>query len=545
VGAPTNALAVLQAIAHQADTDPEGALGRCDQILLRNPDSLPILCLAAGIQRQAGRFDAAAAMLDRAARVDATATPLLAEQAALAMAMRQPGPAARCLRALLASSPDQPDAWFNLGIAEEQLGRHQAAIEAFEQLIRLESAPDSAVLARLAGLLAIVGRESDARDRIDQALQIEPEHPEARYVLGMLLLAGGEAESAADQFRRCVARRPRFAEAWQQLLESRRIEDPNDPELNTAQRLLDDPAVDTADRERLSFAVGKALDELGHADEAFDYYNRAKRSKRQRLPGFDQELLRADTETRIRAAVCGSPFAADDGITPVFIIGMPRSGTTLVDQILTAHPQAGGVGELAFFDQAAAAFYAGGLDQPEGAQLRARYLRRLAEPGRPVMSNKYPANFRNMSLIRWLLPEARFVHVRRGALDTCLSVYFQDFPVGNLYANRLEDIAVYYREYRRLMDHWAEDAGDVFELCYEALLRDQAGVTATLLEFCGLGWDDACLDYISNPRPVGTLSRWQVRQPLYTSSIGRWRRYRRQLAPLIEALGPLADEVQV
>ena len=221
---------------------------------------------------------------------------------------------------------------------------------------------------------------------------------------------------------------------------------------------------------------------------------------------------------------------------------MPRSGTTLVDQILTAHPRAGGVGELAFFDEAATAFYAGGLGEPEGKRLRQDYLRRLAREDRQVVSNKYPANFRNVSLIRWLLPEARFVHVRRGALDTCLSVFFQDFPVGNLYANRLEDIASYYREYRRLMDHWTRGAADILDLSYEALLHDQAGVTGTLLEFCGLDWDDACLDYAGNPRPVGTLSRWQVRQPLYTSSIGRWRRYRGQLAPLIESLGPFAEE---
>ncbi len=542
MGAPTDALTALQAIVRQAGTDPDGALGRCQQILVRHPDNLPVLCLAAGIQRRAGRLDAAAAMLDRAATVDQTAAPVLAEQAALAMASRQPGRAARCLRTLLASSPDKPDAWFNLGIAEEQQGRHQAAIDALEHVLRLEPAPRPDVLARLAGLLATTGRETDARRRVDQALEIDPEHPETRYVLGMLLLAAGDAGAARDQFRQCVARRPRFAEAWQQLLECRRIEAADDPELSAAKSLLADPDLGDADRERLAFAVGKALDELGQSEQAFACLSRAKRLKQQRLPDYDPETLRVDTATRIQAPSRPSPFAADSGIEPVFVIGMPRSGTTLVDQILTAHPRAGGVGELAFFDEAATAFYAGGLGEPEGKRLRQDYLRRLAREDRQVVSNKYPANFRNVSLIRWLLPEARFVHVRRGALDTCLSVFFQDFPVGNLYANRLEDIASYYREYRRLMDHWTTGAADILDLSYEALLHDQAGVTGILLEFCGLDWDDACLDYASNPRPVGTLSRWQVRQPLYTSSIGRWRRYRGQLAPLIESLGPFAEE---
>jgi len=533
---------MLQAIARQAGTDPDGALGRCQQILLRHPDNLPVLCLAAGIQRRAGRLDAAGTMLDRAANIDLTAAPVLAEQAALAMARRQPGLAARSLRTLLASSPERPDAWFNLGIAEEQQGRHPAAIDAFEHLLRLESSPRPDVLARLAGLLAAVGRETDARRRIDLALEIDPEHPEARYVLGMLLLAGGDAGAARAQFRQCVARRPSFAEAWQQLLECRRIEADDDPELAAAKILLEDPELGDADRERLAFAVGKAFDELGQPEQAFACFSRAKRLKRERLPDYDPETLRVDTADRIQTPLRPSPFAAEAEARPVFIIGMPRSGTTLVDQILTSHPKAGGVGELAFFDEPATAFYAGGLSEPEGRRLRQDYLRRLAAEECQVVSNKYPANFRNVSLIRWLLPEARFVHVRRGALDTCLSVFFQDFPVGNLYANRLEDIASYYREYRRLMDHWTADAPDVLELSYEALLHDQAGVTGTLLEFCGLSWDEACLDYASNPRPVGTLSRWQVRQPLYTSSIGRWRRYRDHLAPLIESLGRFAGE---
>ncbi|MGD8977381.1 MAG: tetratricopeptide repeat protein, partial [Gammaproteobacteria bacterium] len=299
MGAQTDALTVLQAIARQAGTDPDGALGQCRQILVRHPDNLPVLCLAAGIQRRAGHLDAAAAMLDRAANVDQTAAPVLAEQAALAMARRQPGRAARCLRTLLASSPDKPDAWFNLGIAEEQQGRHQAAIDAFEHLLQMESSPRPDVLARLAGLLATIGRETDARHRIDQALEIDPGHPEARYVLGMLLLADGDTGAAREQFRQCVAGHPRFAEAWQQLLECRRMEDADDPELAAAKNLLEDPGLGDADRERLAFAVGKAFDELGQSDQAFACFSRAKRAKRQRLPDYDPEPLRVDTAARI------------------------------------------------------------------------------------------------------------------------------------------------------------------------------------------------------------------------------------------------------
>ncbi len=541
MGAPTDPVLVLQEIAGQAATDADAALARCEAILRQHPDSLPVLCLAAGIQRRAGRLEPAAALIERAARLDGNAPPVLAERAALAMARQQPGLAARCLRMLLKTRPGQRDAWFNLGIAEEQRGRPQAAVDAFEHLLSLEPAPPPDILARLAGLLATLGREADARARVDQALEIDPQHVDARYVLGMLLLATGDTEAALDQFRQCVARQPRFAEAWQQLLECRRIDEPEDAELAAARRLIEEPRLSDSDRERLGFAIGKALDELGQYDAAFACYRKAKASKRGRLPTFDREALRLSTDARIQTPAQPSPFADAADLTPVFIVGMPRSGTTLVDQILTGHPEADGVGELAFFDKAATAFYQGGLDQPAASRLRDDYLRRLAETSHAVVSNKYPANFRHLSLLRWLLPEARFIHVRRSALDTCLSVYFQDFPIGNLYANDLEDIAAYYRDYRRLMAHWADG---VLDLSYEALLADPAGVSRQLVEYCGLDWDQRCMDFTRNPRPVGTLSRWQVRQPLYTSSVGRWQHYRAQLTTLIAALGPFAEEVE-
>jgi len=541
VAIPPDPRRLIRALAAEAVNDPAAAMGRCQQILQRAPTSLPVLCIAAGIQRRSGKFAEAAELLARAAAVDAEASPVFAERAALAMCCQDFELAAQSLRALLQKHPGQSDSWFNLGLAEEQLGRVQAAIEGFENALSL--APDGypAASARLAMLLATVGRDADARQCVDQALAADPDHVETRYALGMLLLAEGKTEQALGEFRHCVARQPGLAGAWQQLLECRRIEDPGDPELAAARALLDQPDVSQVEREQLAMAVGKALDDLHQYAAAFDCFHRAKKSRRKRLPQFDREAWRAATDARIAAPAPGSPFAPEATIRPVFIVGMPRSGTTLVDQILTAHPQAGGVGELAFFDQAAERFFAAGLEPEAGAALRADYLRVLAATRATVVTNKYPANFRNMPLLRWLMPEARFVHLRRSALDTCLSVYLQDFPLGNLYANDLEDIAAYYGDYRRLMTHWAGPKDDVLELTYETLLNDQAGVTRQLLDFCGLDWDAACLDFASNPRPVGTLSRWQVRQPVYASSVGRWRHYAAQLEPLIRALGPWAD----
>jgi len=207
---------------------------------------------------------------------------------------------------------------------------------------------------------------------------------------------------------------------------------------------------------------------------------------------------------------------------------MPRSGTTLVDQILTAHPEASGVGELPFFDGAAAV-----MDE----ELRGNYLDRLRSSGGRVVTNKYPSNFRHLPLLRRLFPEARIVHVTRDPMDTCLSIYFQDFPVGNLYANDLEDIAAYYGSYRALVSAWAGRGSGVLQVRYEDVLEDLEGMAHRLLAYCGLRWHSGCLDFAANPRPVTTLSRWQVRQPLHTASVGRWRHYRDHLDTLIRALG--------
>ena len=539
--APPDPRQLIRALAAEAIADPAAAMGRCQQILRQAPGSLPVLCIAAGIQRRSGQLVEATELLARAAAVDAQASPVLAERAALAVATQDFKLAAQSLRGLLQKHPGQPDSWFNLGLAEEQLGRQQAAIEAFENALDLTPDGHPEACARLAMLLATAGRDADARQRVDQALAVDPNHVQARYALGMLLLAEGKTEQALSHFRHCVTRQPQLAGAWQQLLECRRIDDPEDPDLAAARRLLDQADINHTEREQLAIAVGKALDDLGEYAAAFDCFRQAKQSRRKRLPVFDRAAWHAATEARINAPAPDSPFSPDAAVRPVFVVGMPRSGTTLVDQILTAHPKAGGVGELACFDRAAESFYGAGLEPEAGAGLRADYLRKLTETGATVVSNKYPANFRNVSFLRWLMPEARFVHLRRSALDTCLSIYLQDFPVGNLFANDFEDIAAYYRDYRRLMPHWAVSEDDVLELSYEGLLNDQAGVTRRLLDFCGLNWDPACLDFTSNPRPVGTLSRWQVRQPVYASSVGRWRHYETQLAPLIHALGPWAD----
>jgi hypothetical protein len=241
----------------------------------------------------------------------------------------------------------------------------------------------------------------------------------------------------------------------------------------------------------------------------------------------------------------------------ILIVGMPRSGTTLVEQILSSHPRLHGAGELTWLSEIAqslpAAYPEGAtrIDADTAKSLGGYYLDRLREfAGDAVrITDKAPVNFLHLGLMALLLPNTRVIHCRRNPLDTCLSCYFTNFTHGHSFTNDFSDLATYYRGYRRLMDHWQEVRPlDLIEVDYESLVADQEGVSRRLVEFCGLDWDPRCLRFHENGRPVATASKLQVREKLFSSSVGRWRVYQRFLTPLIEALGehaaatPRSDE---
>jgi hypothetical protein len=233
---------------------------------------------------------------------------------------------------------------------------------------------------------------------------------------------------------------------------------------------------------------------------------------------------------------------------PVFIVGMLRSGTTLAEQILASHPGVFGAGELTYFGTKTAAAYASAAAAAAELDFTASQLHRLSAGYLELLKrisgdqervvNKFPTNFFFLGLIRAVLPGARIIHMQRDPRDTCLSTYFQQFEPANTYANDLEDLAHYYGEYRRLMHHWAstlpKDA--MLQVPYERLVEDPEAWSRRMVEFVGLEWNVRCLDFHRTERAVVTASRWQVRQSISKSSVGRWRNYERYLGPLA-ALG--------
>jgi hypothetical protein len=251
------------------------------------------------------------------------------------------------------------------------------------------------------------------------------------------------------------------------------------------------------------------------------------------------------------ASVVESGAKGSDSPLPVFIVGMPRSGTTLVEQILASHPQVYGGGELRDLKEMVSQVWNSSGNSlspgqtplvPEPPAIRCLadgYLRQRLALSRGALrtTDKMPTNFYYLGLIALMFPNARILHCRRDPLDVCLSCYFTNFRDPPLYASDLEDLGFYYGHYQRLMEHWRKVLPhSILDVQYEELIENQEAVSRRMVEFCGLSWDDRCLEYYKSDRPVQTCSVWQVRQPIYSTSVGRWKHYAQHLDPLVQAL---------
>jgi tetratricopeptide (TPR) repeat protein len=300
------------------------------------------------------------------------------------------------------------------------------------------------------------------------------------------------------------------------------------------------------DEASLRFAIAKYHDDVGSFSRAFVNYQRANRLLKSVAPRYDRpqrsrwidDIIRGHSRTAVAAATAG----ASDSSRPVFIVGMMRSGTSLVEQILSSHPAVVGAGELSFWKEAlhrhAAEVRRGPLSRPVRRSLGDAYLRELDQysaDARHVI-DKAPLNSDRLGMIHSVFPRARFVYMRRDPIDTCLSCFFQHFSPSLNFTMDLEDLAHYHREHRRLMAHWCSvlPRGTLLEVPYAGLVADQERWTRRMLDFIGLEWDDACLRFHENRRSVITASSWQVRQTIYTRSVDRWRNYAKFIGPLLE-----------
>jgi tetratricopeptide (TPR) repeat protein len=435
-----------------------------------------------------------------------------------------------------------------LGIALQRQYKLAEALQVLDEAIAAN--PDVPESHANRGItLKEMGRPEEALASYDRAIKLQPGFPEAHFNRGNVLLGLGRFEDAAASFEQAIALRDDFAEAHRSLSNLKQYS-PDDPHIVQMERLYAAAGDRQSARMELGFALAKAHDDIGNVHTAFEYLADGNQL-RKAVQGYDIEddiALFSDIRRLFAAAEAASSKTTYSSASPrpVFIVGMLRSGTSLVEQILASHSQVHGGGELEVMTQLAAPMLAAltdksddsdlnGLPEPEAKRLRGAYLDALADlgAGESIITDKMPLNFRWIGFIVSAFPDARIIHVKRDAMATCWSIYRHYFPDPSLFAYDLDDIAKYYHLYEGLMSYWRERFPDnILDLDYDRLTEHQEDETRRLLEFCGLDWQDRCLEFHTTERQVRTISASQVRQRMYQGSSAAWKKYERHLRQL-------------
>lgn len=454
---------------------------------------------------------------------------------------------------LLAAKPDLPDSWFNLGLLQRQSRAFDEALDSYQRAIDLGiSGPEEAHLNRAVILSDHLHRPADAESELRAALAKNRDYVPALLNLGNLLEDLGRRDEARKAYARALELEPDNSLALARLAT---VSLPANPDLAVKERLvaaIAKPGTRPAEAADLGFALGALLDAAGDHDSAFAAYaeaNRASRAASGRAATYDRATHENLVDRLIAAFDRPAADTDDDSQSPIFICGLFRSGSTLVEQILASHPQVSAGGELDLVPLLACRIKGYPEAVAEASPETLREWRRAYLGALPVQpskdlrfTDKRPDNFLRIGLIKALFPNARIIHTLRDPLDNLLSLYFLHLDPGMAYSLDLEDAAHWYRQYERLMTHWkALYPGDIFDVSYDELVRDPRPIMEALVQFSGLSWDEQMLDFHSRESAVKTASVWQVREPLYTRSSGRWRNYAGHLKPLKDLLESSAD----
>ena len=431
------------------------------------------------------------------------------------------GEALAAFQRAAAADPAMQQAWLRVAKLLIHHGDREGAIACCER------APDIAEAHVVwAEALQELGRRDEADEHLRKASDLDPQGAVAH---GYRLQVLGRFDEARVAFERALVSNPRLTRAYQGLASGRRLGESDRPLIEQMRELVQDPRLPPGDRVVLHFALGKAFDDLGDFAAAMRHYHEANGTASQhlRLP-FDAKHLASVNDGRMRTytreaiqemAKQGSPSEV-----PLFVVGMIRSGTTLVEQALSSHPMIGAGGELRYWYENQTR---PSSDIPAMAVEYLALLQQVGGKDKLRIVDKMPLNFSYLGLMHAVFPKAKFIHCRREPIDNCLSIYTTFFDNPPPFAHEPANIIAYYRQYARLMIHWRRVLPK--ELClevrYEEMVADREGTVRRMLEFAGVPWDEAVLHHERNERAVRTPSLWQVRQPIYTSSVERWKRY--------------------
>ena len=572
-------LQVLAAVAGQSGA-PRRGIELLQRAIALQADHADAHIQLAKLLRQDGRVEEAVAALKTAAELQPDNAAAHNDLGLIYLAQSNLVEAADCFGRAIKLQPDLAIAYYNRGLALERQGRYADAMEAFRGAIA--ATPDFAEAhAKLGNLLLTHGNEFEALECLRRAAAAKPDSAVAFMCEAKILLEQGKAAAAEDPIRRAIERDPQNSDAhsllgsilrelgrfddaavaadlslalnrWQitayhELVHVKKLKEADRPLITQMEWMLTEHARADEAKAHLHLALGKAYDDLNQYEQAarhFDEGNRLSYRKdgpydpARHLATIDRVVQTFTTDFFRLNAALGS-----DWEIPVLIVGMPRSGTTIVEQILSSHPEFAAGDELAFWSRRASGFRmdASGRIDPAWVSVTARdyqaLLTGISGTAKRV-SDKRPENFNILGLIHAVFPKARVIHCQRHPVDTCLSIYFQDFARKMDFAFNRSDLADYYGQYQRLMAHWRRvlPSDRFLEIQYEELVTNPEPLIRKMIDFCGLDWDDMCLHSERNKRAVRTASVWQARQPIYQTSVARWRNYEPWLGPLRELL---------
>ncbi len=495
------------------------------QILIRHPDNVSAMRLWAGLGIKQKQYSDAEVLLKQAVEL----------------------------------APDFRMAWADLVTVQYEQEKSEDAIESAKRLIKLEPRVVNGHLL-LASAYASSGHHQEALESYDNALEIVPDHVAALCGKGNLCRTIGDGDGAIAAYRRSIKANPMHAEAYWSLanLKTFRFED---PEVDDMMALVGDERIPPEGQVQLNNALGLEFDGRKEYDRAFEFIDRGNKLRRER-EFYDrvqnEEMVDASIEAFTQQFLEDNTGHGDPEPAPIFIVGLPRSGSTLIEQILSSHSKVDGTHELrdlALTISSSPELSGRGAKYPESVanidgdgfkRLGSEYIERTRRHrgGCPNFTDKNPNNHVHVGFLHLILPNAKIINARRHPLDSCFGSYKQLFAEGQPFSYDLVELGEHYLQYQRLMDHWHEALpGKVLDVQYEEVVADLEGQVKRILEYCELGWDDACLRFHETSRPVKSASSEQVRQPIYRSAVNTWRHYEPHLGSLIEVLEPLLKEL--
>lgn len=514
------------------------------------------LMARAAEHHRAGRLQEAEALCRQALQKEPRNVDALRMLGLIAATAGEMDEAAYLLQQALEQAPDHIPAMFELGRVLKEQERYEEAIALYRQLVRLE--PDNPKAHyRLGASLAPAALNEEAAAAYQRCIDLAPTHAPAWLGLGHMLKTLGRQDEGVAAYRRCLELEPQFGEAFYSLanLKTYRF---SDADIEEMQRQLDSPDLPEPSRVNFLFALGKAHEDRKQYPQAWQFYEEGNAAQRM-LVSYDPVQTETTNDELVKFFDkaffdrLGTPGCADPA--PIFVLGMPRSGSTLVEQIIASHSQVEGTSELPYLGRLTRSLNrnrADGMRYPAVlGELEPRHFQVLGErylgmaqmhrrEGTPRFIDKMPNNFPLVGFIHCILPNAKIIDARRHPMDACLGNLRQLYARGQTFSYDQTDIGEYYLQYQRMMDHWDQVLpGKVLRVQYEDTVADLETQVMRILDFLELPWEDSCMNFHETLRPVRTASSEQVRQPIYSSGVGFWRHYEEELGELQEVLAPI------